>query len=177
MLTDDVVTLRAPEPDDVDMMYLAENDVTLWNDGVTFAPVSRKQLWDYVENYDGNIYSAGQLRLVIESQGSVAGIIDLYDYDRINLRAYVGVTVLQPMRCKGIATRALRLLSDYCRRSLGMHQLAAVVRCDNVPSVRLFTSAGFTETGHFVDWIKRGNGYVSAIHYQKILDRDGHALP
>ncbi len=172
MLTDNVITLRAPEPADVDAMYLIENDTSLWDDGVTFAPLSHKQLWDYVDSYDGNIFASCQLRFVIwsESDDCVVGLIDLYDYDRINHRAYTGITVARSWRGKGIGGRALSILCRYCRDRLGMMQLAAVVRADNSPSRTMFERHGFNATGHFPAWIHRGNQWVDAIHYQKLLD-------
>ena len=170
MDSDDVI-LRAPEPADVDFMYLLENDPKQWNDGVTFAPLSRKQLWDYVETYDGNIFASGQLRMIIELDNTktVVGIIDLYDYDRINRRAYVGISVLSSYRNKGIGGLALEKLIVYSRDTLGMNQLAAVVRADNCPSLDLFKNYGFIETGRFKSWIRRGNEWVDAIHWQLIF--------
>lgn len=167
------ITLRAPEPGDVDAMYLLENDPQLWNDGVTFAPLSRKQLWDYVDTYDGNIFATGQLRLVIETvaDGRFAGVIDLYEFDRVNRRAYVGITVVKSMRGHGVGSAAVRQLCSYAADMLDMNQLAAVVREDNVPSVRLFKSSGFEVTGHFPGWIKRGGTWVDALHLQRHLKR------
>lgn len=162
------IKLRAPEPADVDAMYLLENDIELWNDGVTFAPLSRKQLWDYVDTYDGNIYATGQLRMVIEdvSDGRFAGVIDLYDFDRVNRRAYVGVTVIKTMRGRGVGDHALKQLCSYVAEVLDMKQLAAVVREDNTPSVKLFERNGFQITGRFPSWIKRGTDWVTALHLQ-----------
>lgn len=174
MLNDGTIRLRAPEPADLDTLYIIENDPSLWADGVTFAPLSRKQMFDYIDSYDGNIYSAGQLRLVIESvaDGSVAGVIDLYDYDPVNLRAYVGVTVMASQRGHGVGHRALTLLCEYCRDSLHLHQLAAVVRAENRASVALFAGCGFTVTGHFPDWVRRGDDWVDAIHMQRLIIND-----
>ena len=165
------IKLRAPEPADVDAMYLLENDIELWNDGVTFAPLSRKQLWDYVETYDGNIFATGQLRMVIDdvSNDRLVGVIDLYDFDRINRRAYVGVTVIKSMRGHGVGDAALKQLCHYATEVLDMKQLAAVVREDNSPSVKLFERNGFQVTGHFPAWIKRGDAWVDAVHLQRIL--------
>jgi len=174
MLTDNEIVLRAPEPGDVDAMYIIENDTLLWNDGVIFAPVSRKQLWDYVDNYNGDIYATGQLRFVIEmladgGSGGVVGTVDLYDYDRLNRRAYVGITVVSGWRGKGVGGRALELLRDYCCHFLGMHNLAAVVRADNDASRSLFERHGFEVTGRFHGWVRRGEEWVDALHYQCVL--------
>lgn len=56
------ITLRALEPVDVDTLYRWENDTRIWEAGSTLAPFSRKQLWDYIDTYDGDIYAARQLR-------------------------------------------------------------------------------------------------------------------
>lgn len=172
MLGDDTILLRAPEPADVDGMYLMENDPEIWTDGVTFAPLSRKQLWDYVESYDGNIFATGQLRMVIRMavDNTMAGMVDLYDYDRVNRRAYVGITVAKTMRGQGIATRALTILCDYCRAQLGMHQLAAIVRVDNEASRKAFSKCGFKECGVMKSWVRKGQDWTDALQMQCILE-------
>ena len=168
LLENSKIKLRAPEPEDLDTMYIIENDVRLWNDGVTFAPVSRKQLWDYISSYDGNIYSAGQLRLIIEQKcdGKVLGMVDLYDYDRINRRAYVGITVAEKFRSQGIGSATIQLIVEYAKNELDMFLLAAVVRADNKSSIWIFEKNGFIVTGRMPDWIRRGTGRVDALHMQ-----------
>ena len=168
LLENSRIKLRAPEPEDLDTMYIIENDVRLWNDGVTFAPVSRKQLWDYISSYDGNIYSSGQIRLIIEqkSDGKILGMVDLYDYDRINRRAYVGITVTERFRSQGIGSATIQLIVEYAKNELDMFLLAAVVRADNNSSIRIFEKNGFTVTGRMPEWIRRRTGRVDALHMQ-----------
>lgn len=167
-LSNDKITLRAPEPADIDSLYLLENDPRIWLDGATLAPLSRKQLWDYNSAYDGDIVAAGQLRLVITLSeiGELAGVIDLYDYDKIARRAYVGIVVKEQYRRRGIAAEALRLVVDYARRRLVMRQLAAIVRADNVASEHLFAACGFVTTGRFPDWLRSSHGWADALHMQ-----------
>ena len=69
LLTDGTITLRAPEPADLDRLYVWENDTTLWSVGRAIAPYSRQQLADYIAGYDADIHSAGQLRLMIQGPG------------------------------------------------------------------------------------------------------------
>ncbi|MDE5607659.1 MAG: GNAT family N-acetyltransferase [Muribaculaceae bacterium] len=167
-LSDNKITLRAPEPTDLDSLYLLENDPRTWLDGATLAPLSRKQLWDYISSYDGDIISVGQLRLVIMLNDikEIAGVIDLYDYDKISRRAYIGIVVKEQYRNQGIAGRALRMLIDYCRQRLSMRQLAAIVRADNIPSEHLFKASGFEVTGHFPNWLRTSDGWADALHLQ-----------
>lgn len=91
------ITLRALEPIDVDTLYRWENDPAVWDVGCTLAPYSRKQLWDYVDSYDGDIYSARQLRLMIAlPSGETIGTVDLYDFDPANSRCAVGILISPP---------------------------------------------------------------------------------
>ncbi|MBD5213467.1 MAG: GNAT family N-acetyltransferase [Bacteroidales bacterium] len=170
-ISNDIIALRAPELSDVDSLYLLENDPRTWLDGATLAPLSRKQLWDYISGYDGDIFSVGQLRLVIVKKdiNEIAGVIDLYDYDKIARRAYVGILIKEQYRGQGIASMALSMLIDYCSQRLSMRQLAAVVRADNCASVHLFKSCGFEETGRFPNWLRTADGWTTALHLQREL--------
>lgn len=193
------VRLRALEPEDVDRLYIWENDRDMWPFGGTSAPLSRHQLWEYATNYDANPFAAGQLRLIIEhatapdnaipqssqssqytqssqnsqnSQSSLipCGIIDLYDIDPVNSRAMVGIMVAPQWRSRGIATRALELVGEYCRDILGLATIASEVASDNLPSIRLFGGkAGYRQVGERPSWYRRRERFVSALLFQKQL--------
>lgn len=190
------VRLRALEPEDVDRLYIWENDRDMWPFGGTSAPLSRHQLWEYATNYDANPFAAGQLRLIIElatapdnaipqssqssqssqnSQNSQSspipcGIIDLYDIDPVNSRAMVGIMVAPRWRSRGIATRALELVGEYCRDILGLATIASEVASDNLPSIRLFgEKAAYRQVGKRPSWYRRGERFVSALLFQKQL--------
>ncbi len=95
LLSDARITLRAPEPDDLELLYAWENDTRLWTVGRANAPYSRSQLAEYISNYDADIYSQRQLRMIIveNATSQPIGAIDLYDFDPLNLRAGVGILV------------------------------------------------------------------------------------
>ena len=95
MLSDNSIRLRALEPDDLDMLYLWENDTSIWRYGNNMAPFSRKMLADYIDSYDGDIFKSLQLRFMIVSVDTdvPVGMIDLYDFDAVNRRAGVGIMV------------------------------------------------------------------------------------
>lgn len=174
MIPSDSVRLRALEPSDTDCLYLWENNPELWPYGSVRAPMSRHQIWEYATGYDANPFSAGQLRLIIEiidcdSDATPCGIIDLYDIDPLNSRAMVGIMVTEPHRRNGVASRAVSMLSDYCRDILGLTTIAAEVPADNVPSAALFQATGFEEIGRRPSWYRRRDRFVAAILYQKDL--------
>lgn len=171
LLHNDKISLRAPEPQDLDMMYMWENDSSLWNVGNAVAPYSRKQLWDYIEGYEADIFKSRQLRFVIVDNvsGNAVGTIDLYDFDPVNRHASVGILVDSRYRGHGIGRSAVCLLCDYCSEHLGMHSLMAVTSRSNERGVALFHSCGFDACGCLRSWIRQGNAYEDAVLLQRLF--------
>lgn len=162
--------LRALEPIDVDTLYSWENNPAVWGVGSTLAPYSRKQLWDYIDSYDGDIYSAKQLRLMIDLPGGeTIGTVDLYDFDAANSRCAVGILIAPPYRRQGYGRAALDALADYCRTRLSLHQLYCIAGADNIASRTLFERAGYTISGRLRSWLRSANTYTDAYIYQKML--------
>ncbi|MDE6394888.1 MAG: GNAT family N-acetyltransferase [Duncaniella sp.] len=162
--------LRALEPIDVDTLYRWENDPAVWGVGSTLAPYSRKQLWDYIDSYDGDIYAAKQLRLMIElPTGETIGTADLYDFDAANSRCAVGILIAPPYRRQGHGLAALNALADYCRTRLSLHQLYCIAGADNTASRALFERAGYSISGRLRSWLRSANTYTDAYLYQKML--------
>ena len=62
---DNTVSLRAMEPEDLDVLYRIENDTKLWNVGCTNVPYSRFTLHNYIADCKNDIYADRQLRLII----------------------------------------------------------------------------------------------------------------
>lgn len=171
ILQDSEIRLRAPEPSDLDRMYIWENDPELWPFGSATAPFSRKQLSDYIESYDGDIFASRQLRLVIEriADSEPIGTLDITDFDPRDRHARVGIFVAPGARRSGIATRALALAADYAGRVLGIHTLIALIAIDNDPSRRLFAAAGYRTCGRIRSYLRRGASYCDIILYQALL--------
>ena len=116
--------LRAPEPEDLDCMLQFENTSTLWEVSNATGPYSRFYLKQYLETNQNDIYTDGQLRLMIESpQKEVVGIIDLFNFEPFHSKAEVGIVIGEAHRCQGIGELALLLLQEHCYEYLGIHQL------------------------------------------------------
>ena len=75
-LKDDAISLRTPEPEDLELMYAMENDTTLWSVGNTTLPYSRYTLRLYLEQSKQDLYAERQARFVIGVEdGEAAGNI------------------------------------------------------------------------------------------------------
>lgn len=163
--------LRALEPEDLDWLYEVENDASLWPWGTSNVPYSRYVLKSYIAGTANDIYADGQLRLVAQSaDGTVAGCVDLMNFDARHLRAEVGLLVLPEYRGKGTGRKMLHEVSVYAREFLFLHQLYAIVSEHNFPACRLFESAGFQCTAEMKDWLHESSDgrYVTARLYQSV---------
>lgn len=170
-LKDDTISLRTPEPEDLELMYAMENDTTLWSIGNTTLPYSRYTLRAYLEQSRQDLFAERQARFIIElTDGEVAGMIDLADFDPLNSRAEVCIGLLGKHRGKGIATRALTLLNDYAFRMLHINQLYAFIPEWNEESVRLFEKNGFKKSALLKQWQRTENGYGNVYLLQKLAE-------
>lgn len=166
------LSLRALEPEDLDILYKWENDPKVWQFGSTITPYSRFALRDYLENSLHDIFRSRQLRLmaVEKRSGTAIGTIDLYDYDPINSRAGIGILVDEKCRGKGFGSEMLLLSREYAFRALLLKQLYAYIPVSNKPSVNIFTKAGYTEAGLLKSWLKTAEGFGDVYLMQLIMD-------
>ena len=170
MLKSNKLKLRAVEPEDLDLMYLIENDTELWPLGQASVPFSHFALKQYIAESANDFFHDRQLRLVLEtSDGISIGFVDLQKYDPQHHRAEVGIVVVPEQQRLGYASEALRLLADYASTHLGIHQIYALVPMSNQASVGLFKKCGYKETATLQDWLKSPERWQSVVVFQKIL--------
>lgn len=165
------LSLRAVEPADLDLLFMLENDADRRQSSFTTAPASRQMIWQYINDYQADIFAEKQLRLIIcdNADGSAIGSIDISDFDARDRRGFVGICLLESKRGQGFGSEALALLCDYARLTLGMHQLAAVIAIDNEASKALFDAAGFVTAGRLRSWLRTANHYTDVLLYQKLF--------
>lgn len=164
------VTLRAMEPEDLDVLYTIENDMELWDAGNTNVPYSRYALHEYMSNVSGDIYADRQARLMVcTQQKEVVGMIDLIDFNPRHQRAEVGIVIQKPYRAMGYGQAAMARLIDYTCHTLHIRQLYAFVDVGNTFCIRLFKHAGFVPAARLGDWLNCRDGYHDAILMQRFL--------
>lgn len=176
LLSNDIIELRAPEPEDLDVFYRWENDTELWEYGVTLIPYSRYELKRYLLEATHDIYQTGQVRFMVHDRlsGRAAGVVDLYDFDPHHRRAGVGILIDREFRRQGRAGMAVALVCEYAFSLLHLHQLFAHVPVPNAPSLELFKKNGFAVTGVLKDWLATGTAYTDVYVMQKTRCDSGH---
>lgn len=165
------IALRAPEPDDTELLYQWENNSEIWRVSNTLAPFSRHAIRKHIEESSSNIYEAGQARFIICRSDTMepVGAIDLFEFDSFHQRAGIGILIAQKSdRRKGYALNALTALSEYCFNHLMIHQLWCNILPGNEGSSALFEKAGFVLSGVKKEWIRENDGFSDELFYQLI---------
>jgi diamine N-acetyltransferase len=165
------VFLRALEDSDLEFLYALENDPAIWGVSDTMAPVSRYALREYLAHASADFYEVRQLRLVIcaQTDGRAVGILDVFDFQPLHLRAGLGITILRAEQRRGFALAALAVGLEYARLTLRLHQLYCTVAVTNQASLHLFEKAGFRQVGVRQQWLRTPGDWEDAVEFQKIL--------
>lgn len=162
--------LRAPEPEDIEMMYHMENDPESWDVSCFTVPYSRYVLKQYIEASQCDLFADKQLRLMMmrKEDNEIVGTIDLTDFVPMHGRAGVGIAVKKEYRREGYASQALDMLVNYTFHFLHLRQLYAYIAVSNEASLNLFQSCKFVQSGILKDWIRLKDGYEDVYIMQRI---------
>ncbi len=162
--------LRAMEPEDLEILYAMENDPQTWDVTNFNVPYSKFVLKQYIENSQSDMFADRQLRMMIvrREDDKVVGTIDVTDFAPMHARGEIGIAILSEFQGNGFAKEALELMCEYTFRFLFLKQLNAHVAVDNISSLRLFKSCGFTECGLLKEWWCVSGKYKDVVLLQRL---------
>ena len=66
LLKNNTLQLRAPEPEDLEVLYKWENDTDVWIYGSAMSPYSKYILRQYIADAQTDIFESKQLRYMID---------------------------------------------------------------------------------------------------------------
>ena len=170
-LENTTISLRAPELEDLDLLYIWENEPSIWQVSGSLIPFSRYILKQYLEHAGKDIYEAKQLRLIIQlkSNHRPVGAVDLFNFDPHHHRAGIGILIAEPSdRRQGYAREALETVITYCFDVLHLHQVYCNIAAGNSASIKLFEEAGFEECGRKKEWLFDGSKYEDELLFQRV---------
>lgn len=159
-----MIRLRKIEPTDIPYLYQWENDARMWADSDTHNPLSQADLREYVASSTGDIYRDGQLRLMIDEDGSTMGCIDLFDFDPRNRKAAIGMYIAPHARGRGIGTKAVKLIEEYAFGFLKLRMLYAIIATKNTACSTIYKKEGYEPSSTLKAWTIEDD----AILWQKI---------
>ncbi len=169
LLQNDILRLRAIEPEDLELLYKWENNPMLWAVGNTRQPYSHFALKQYISQTDLDIYESKQLRLMMQSKlsGETVGTLDLFDFDIHNSRIALGLFVDEKFQGKRYAKNALHLIEDYVFNFLKINQLYCHIAESNQASRLMFEKENYESNGILKNWVRSNEAYENIIVFQR----------
>ena len=148
ILRDGDLTLRPPRPEDADAVTAACQDPEIARWTLVPSPYRREHAEQWLA--DSPVRArAGETAsyLGFDAEGRLVGSISLMELDLDRGYGEVGYWIAAPARRRGFATRAVVLMREFGRTTLGLSTIELLAHRDNAPSRRVAERAGFTDTG------------------------------
>ncbi len=167
------VYIRKPIIEDTHFMLQLENDRDLWKVSQTNEAFIEEDIVNFILNNKHNLIEELQLRLMIilKEEDRPIGTLDLFDYDKKNKSAGVGISILKGLRGKGYASKVMPLFINYAFTELALKELFCTIFIDNQASIALFESQGFERVELLKNYIQyQDNDYDVYLYRLKQID-------
>jgi RimJ/RimL family protein N-acetyltransferase len=175
-LGDEVLLLRVPEARDIDAITAACQDPDIPRFTRIPSPYHRShaELWVV---HAGSGWEAGTeaaFVIVDPRDDTLLGSVGLMRVDDDRNVAEIGYWVAKEARRRGIATRAVRLVSRWGARDLGISRIELMTRVDNHASQGVATASGFVREGVLRSFATIGCGLTDVVMFSLVAtDLDG----
>lgn len=115
----------------------------------TYVPVPWPEGFErtWLERYDHAGSSRAGFAIVDAGSGAFLGMAALVTLDLEAREAEAGYIVAPSARGRGVAVRALRLLTDWALVELGLERVELRITPDNAPSLKVAERAGYVREG------------------------------
>ncbi len=166
------ITLRALEPEDLELLYTIENDSSTWDICSARVNYSRYTLKQYIAQQPQDISTAGEVRLAITDSNNqeTIGLIDLTSYSAINRSAEIGITLLREHRGKGYGRAAIKAIEQYAKDALNMRMLYAHTLADNTSVAKnMFLRSNYIPVAVLPEWHFCNGKYADLTVFKKNL--------
>lgn len=114
--------------------------------------------------------SENDLMLVAECDGIIVGnaIVEREKIKRFSHRAELSITVLRDFWGRGIGSKLMSMMLDFCKES-GASVITLYVRADNERAISLYKKFGFSEVGVFKNYFNIDEQLFDGLFMQKII--------
>jgi RimJ/RimL family protein N-acetyltransferase len=169
-LADEVVLLRVPGTRDIDAITAACQDPDIPRFTRIPSPYHRSHAELWVAHAAGSWEAGTEAVMVIVDHLTdvLLGSVGLMRVDDDRNVAEIGYWVAKEARGRGIATRAVRLVSRWAARDLGIKRIELMTRVDNHASQGVATAAGFVREGVLRSFATIGCGLSDVVMFSLV---------
>jgi RimJ/RimL family protein N-acetyltransferase len=101
----------------------------------------------WLERYDQANGTRAGFAIVDHQSGEFLGMVALVRLEQEARQAEAGYIVAPAARGRGVAVRALRLLTEWSLQELGVERVELRIEVENEPSIRVAERAGYVREG------------------------------
>jgi RimJ/RimL family protein N-acetyltransferase len=145
-LDDGTVRLRPWSEADLGCVREAARDARIPEGTTVPAEFTEQAGLAFIERQRGRREAGEGVSLAVTASGEAVGLAVLLLRPQAGV-AGIGYWIVPRARGRGLATRAVRLLSDWALGDAGLARVEAWVEPENLPSQRVLTAAGFEREG------------------------------
>ena len=147
-LSDGVITLRAHRPDDVDALVAICQDPAIPRWTRVPQPYTRADAEGWVAAVELEVAAGTAMNwLAVDEDDEVLASVAVQDIRRDEARGEIGYWVAAHARGRGVATRAVRLATDWALGELGLETIELMTHEHNTASQAVARAAGYVQTG------------------------------
>lgn len=166
------LTLRLPEPEDVDALFALASDpaVTRW---FSWGPYERREeAASYLLRLPGQRRRGEQLDLIVVNRehGRPIGITGLNEFSLRDRRCMVGTWFGRDWWGTGANRESKAAMAHLAFEVLGMHRLSSYSNPENVRSTRALEGVGFTREGMLRQWHRHGERWLDVNVFRLLRD-------
>jgi RimJ/RimL family protein N-acetyltransferase len=148
VLSDGTLTLRVPRAGDADAITAACQDPEIPRWTRVPSPYTRENALEYLTRSEAEAKEGfAAAFLGFDTEGVLVGSFSIMEIDRGRGYGEIGYWVAAEARGRGIAVRAVALMSEWAHDELGLEHIEILCHRDNRPSQRVAEKAGFVGTG------------------------------
>jgi RimJ/RimL family protein N-acetyltransferase len=147
-LTDGVITLRAHRPADVDALVAICQDPAIPRWTRVPQPYTRADAEGWIAGVELDLAAGMAINwLAVDEQDAILASVAVQDIRQDEGVGEIGYWVAARARGRGVATRAVRLVTDWALGELGLQTIEIMTHEDNAASQGVARAAGYAETG------------------------------
>ena len=156
MITGELVSLRAPEDRDLDVIFEIYADIDTWEERGPRPPIVIPRA-EFEERFRSQL-TANQddAHFIIDVDGTAVGRTDLFGIDNLARSAEVGISLHPTARGHGYGTDALRLVVEFGFVRRNLHRIHLTTLASNAGALACYRRVGFVEEGRLREsaWVR-----------------------
>lgn len=165
----DELTLRKIVPEDLDNLFEIYSNEKLFLRSPVMLKKNRDTVANMIGHFERDFHKGKYIFLAIclnNEPSNMVGIAEMFDYSQDVNMITIGYRFNDSFWGKGIATKTVKVMTDYLFNDIGINRVQAFVMPENIKSQNVLQRNGFTKEGLIRQGnVWKGHGVVDLLLY------------